>query len=110
MKKFIALIILCIALGTVAVYVIYKKKQEDEWIKLKVGRWRKASVVKKDMNSPEMDKLLSLPYLGGYHKAPINKGTTIYKKELVFDGLNFYCSGHAPEAGIMDMNIKFILM
>ena len=103
MKKFIALIILCIALGTVAVYVIYEKKQEDEWIKLKVGRWRKASVVKKDMNSPEMDKLLSLPYLGGYHKAPINKGTTIYKKELVFDGLNFYCSGHAPEAGIMDM-------
>ena len=55
MKKFIALIILCIALGTVAVYVIYEKKQEDEWIKLKVGRWRKASVVKKDMNSPEMD-------------------------------------------------------
>ena len=70
------------------------------------GRWRqingaesRASVV--DGNE---ERLLALPYLQGYHIAPDHSGVTIHDEERSYPGLNFYTSGHAVEAGIMDMH------
>lgn len=44
-----------------------------------------------------------LPYLQGFHKAPEDKGVTVYKEGLVHPGLNFFTSGHSSEAALMDM-------
>lgn len=69
------------------------------------GRWRPANTVETDNEFKEkMDGLLSLPYLQGYYKPPLKKGVTVYDRKLSYDGLNLYSSGHAEEAGIMDMN------
>ncbi len=67
------------------------------------GRWRAANNAFKSNFENLVKDLSSLPYLQGYHKAPLKQGVTIYDSNLAYDGLNFYCSGHAPEAGIMDM-------
>lgn len=51
-----------------------------------------------------INKLFSLPYLQGYKGAPEENGIMVYDKDSAYEGLNFYCSGHATEIGIMDMN------
>jgi len=48
-------------------------------------------------------KLFALGYLQGYKTARQDQSVTVYKKEHVHSGLNFYTSGHAPEAYLMDM-------
>ena len=69
------------------------------------GRWRKVNDAAVRKNFEEgVKKLSSLPYLQGYKEAPAENGITVYDKDLVYEGLNFYNSGHAPEAGIMDMD------
>ena len=71
-----------------------------------VGRWRLANdaVEIKSSFEREVEKLSSLPYLQGYYKAPLEQNVTVYDVNLACDGLNLYNSGHAAEAGIMDMN------
>jgi hypothetical protein len=51
-------------------------------------------------------KLETLGYLSGYRAAPGSKNVTIYDKEKAYNGLNLYCSGHAPEAILIDMKGK----
>jgi len=53
-----------------------------------VGRWR----------------LASLGYLSGYVPATGQSGVVAYDSTRFFDGLNFYTSGHAPEAVLVDMD------
>ncbi len=57
----------------------------------------------KAASEEEMDKLLALGYMEGYKRAEHSKTVTIYDREKTFNGLNFYVSGHAPEAILMDM-------
>lgn len=54
-----------------------------------------------------LDQLRSLGYIGGTETAT-ESGVTIHDRERAQDGLNFYCSGHAPEAFLMDMDGKVI--
>jgi len=51
----------------------------------------------------EMEKLAAIGYTSGYSPATSRTGVTIYDRNTAFDGLNFYTSGHAPEAILMNM-------
>jgi len=77
------------------------------------GHWRVARAsAKTDSLKPSakqkeaMRKLESLGYLTGYKAAPKTKNVTIYDKKKAYNGLNLYCSGHAPEAVLIDMKGK----
>ncbi|HEY6930809.1 MAG TPA: arylsulfotransferase family protein [Thermoanaerobaculia bacterium] len=56
-----------------------------------------------------VQKLVHFPYLRGY-KSPTEGGGPIrvYDKALAEDGLNFFSSGHAPAAVLMDMDGKIL--
>ena len=51
-----------------------------------------------------LERLKALGYLDGYEKAPELIGVTRYDKTKACDGLNFYVSGHGPEALLIDMD------
>lgn len=50
----------------------------------------------------ERAQLLSSPYLAGSRLAEGQSGVTVYDPERSFPGLDFYVSGHAAEAILMD--------
>lgn len=56
-----------------------------------------------------VQKLVHFPYLRGY-RSPTEGGGPIraYDKALAEDGLNFFSSGHAPAAILMDMDGKIV--
>jgi arylsulfotransferase ASST len=56
-----------------------------------------------------VEKLAHFPYLRGY-RPPTEGGGPIreYDKALAEDGLNFFSSGHAPAAILMDMDGKIV--
>jgi len=78
---------------------------EDPPLCPSTGRWRPANISVADKNKfdDEVERLSTLGYLQGYHKAPMKQGVSVYDAKLAYDGLNLYNSGHAKEAGIMDM-------
>jgi hypothetical protein len=53
--------------------------------------------------SEEHLKLMSLGYLQGTVPAPSQSGVTVNNQDATQKGLNFYISGHAPSAFLMDM-------
>jgi hypothetical protein len=75
------------------------------------GLWRRVeSGTQTRQLTPEqkqaVEALDALAYLRGYTAAPKKKHVTVYDKERAYDGLNYYVSGHAPEAVLMDMSGK----
>ncbi len=75
------------------------------------GRWRmirtKPGPSKLTAKQKEkMKKLETISYLSGHKSAPKTQNVTTYHKKKAFNGLNLYCSGHAPEAILMDMKGK----
>lgn len=52
----------------------------------------------------EFNRLRSLGYLPGSSPVPANTGVIVYDGEQVYGGLNFYTSGHAPTAFLIDMS------
>jgi hypothetical protein len=50
-----------------------------------------------------INQLANLPYLQGYRPATAS-GVLVHDKRLAQEGLNFFTSGHAPEATLMDMD------
>ena len=70
------------------------------------GRWRPARKATGQGRLPakaDVSRLASLPYLQGYRRATHRRGITIYKRDKALEGLNFYSSGHANVAVLMDM-------
>jgi len=55
-----------------------------------------------------LSKLTTLPYLQGYHAPKEKKGVTIYDKARAYEGLNLFCSGHAPKVYLMTMDGKIL--
>jgi hypothetical protein len=55
------------------------------------------------LSQDEMEKIATLPYLRGSTKAPIRSDVIVYDQNSAYPGLNFYTSGHAPEAFLVDM-------
>jgi hypothetical protein len=72
------------------------------------GLWGLARTEKNEKDNEEYKKLMSLGYLQGYDQAPDFKNVTIFNKNKAFNGYNFYISGHAPEAILMDMQGKIL--
>jgi hypothetical protein len=113
----------------------YLKKVEDKGLPLKgdhlttlaeiegersgkAGRWRPAHGLtertrqqaenRDEIPEEEISLLLSVPYLQGYKPAPLQKDVTIYEKDRAYPGYNFYSSGHAQQAFLMDMEGKVL--
>jgi arylsulfotransferase ASST len=53
-------------------------------------------------------QLANLPYLEGYRPPTAGGVIRAYDRALAQDGLNFFTSGHAPEALLMDMDGKVV--
>ena len=71
----------------------------------KSGRWRRARTSHLNEKDEKLfSQLIALGYVQGYNPAPQSKNVTVYNKNRTYNGLNFYTSGHAPEAFLIDMN------
>jgi len=72
------------------------------------GRWRarRAEVRDQDLTEEqrqEIDRLETMAYLSGSHPAGDRAGVTVHDRERAWNGWNLVVSGHAPWAGLMDM-------
>ncbi len=72
------------------------------------GRWRKAPAPVNAAQAEEIQSLEALGYVSGSVPFSAQASVTINKKERVFDGVNFYSSGHGPEATLMDMDGRIL--
>jgi len=72
------------------------------------GRWHRlagaADASAGTSDDPEILKLLSVGYVGGSRAASGDVGVVAYDRARAQDGLNFYTSGDAPAAVLMDMD------
>ncbi len=83
--------------------------QRDLKIEGRAGRWTKA---RSDASAAglsaeqqrQIRRLESLGYVAGSRKAPTMESVVAHDPERVWSGLNFFTSGHAPEAVLMDMD------
>lgn len=71
------------------------------------GRWTKLRPPK-GADEPDLEtqirQLEALGYASGTKTAPSLSGVTLYDPDRTHDGLNFYTSGHAPEAVLLKMD------
>ena len=77
------------------------------------GRWREYRTHRFNDNLTDdqqktIRQLESIGYLSGSSEAPGFSNVTFHAKEHTYQGLNFYTSGHAPEAVLMDMNGRIL--
>jgi Arylsulfotransferase (ASST) len=73
------------------------------------GRWRKLRPSRSDpelsaAQREEIARLEAIGYLAGSSPAPDLRGVTLHDRARAWQGANFYTSGHAPEAVLMDMD------
>ena len=64
------------------------------------GRWAR---IPAEADAEDLAAVLSLPYLQGKIEAGDSSGVVTYDPDRAYAGLNLYCSGHGPEAILMDM-------
>jgi hypothetical protein len=74
-----------------------------------VGRWHLREQPKSDPGlsaeqQAKIRELESIGYVGGSVEPATDKVVTVYDEQRTWTGLNFYTSGHAPEALLMDMD------
>lgn len=72
------------------------------------GRWRIAqprtgTARLNEEQEKQKRKLETLSYLAGHNVSRDRKNVTSYNQKRAYNGLNLYCSGHGPEAVLMDM-------
>jgi hypothetical protein len=71
------------------------------------GRWRRVrdgSAEREPSLREQIEKLEAIGYVDGSQPAPGRTGVVVHDRERAYTGLNFYVSGHAPEAVLMDMD------
>jgi hypothetical protein len=73
------------------------------------GRWNRirelaSTVAIAAAESALVEQLTSLGYVQGSRPTPLRSGVTLNTPGRAFPGLNFYTSGHGPEAILMDMD------
>jgi hypothetical protein len=73
------------------------------------GRWRKLRPRRVDPSLSEEQReriaqLEAIGYLSGSVEASTLAGITLHDRQRAYQGLNFYTSGHAPEAVLMNMD------
>jgi hypothetical protein len=94
MRKKYLLSVICLIIVFIIFFAFHQRNR---------GQKTNEAVTVAQQRSDSLDRLLALPYLQGYHKAPQQTNITIYDKDRAWHGLNLYSSGHANEAAIMDM-------
>ncbi len=76
-----------------------------------VGRWRKMPEAPAQELTDEqrqmMERLRAIGYVAGSVETD-RRGVTVHSRREAFSGLNFYASGHGPEAVLMDMDGKIL--
>jgi hypothetical protein len=99
-----AVVVLAILLFT-AYKIFFPEKTQNEKT-ASPGFWGQARLPVAELADKEeaYKTLMSLGYLQGYSDAPDMENVTIYDKNAADSGYNFYVSGHAPEAILMDMD------
>ena len=80
---------------------VHSVKVPDEVI---VGRWRQAPNSRKDRTKQQIAQLEAIGYLAGYEPAGERIGVTVHAANRTSPGHNFYTSGHAQGAYLMDMD------
>lgn len=73
------------------------------------GRWktfkpRPGSSHRAAISAEEIERLEAMGYLAGTNPAHENTGLLVHERDSAFQGINFYVSGHAPEALLLDMD------
>jgi hypothetical protein len=73
------------------------------------GRWRKtrtsmAEDLLTDEQRAQIERLRSIGYVAGSVEAPALTNVVVHEQGEVYSGLNFFVSGHAPEALLIDMD------
>lgn len=68
------------------------------------GRWGKVQTDLDQPGSRDFSQLTGLGYIAGHEPAPDQTGVVVHHRTLAAPGYNFYSSGHAPEAILMDMD------
>lgn len=58
----------------------------------------------RDSQNEQLSQLSALGYLAGYEPVPSDTGVVVHHPQLAYQGYNYYVSGHAPEAILMDMD------
>jgi hypothetical protein len=88
------------ALETIAEW----EKPHGRW---HIGDWREVPFDEQMSLTPEqeaeIERLKSIGYLSGSQPVPLLSGVTVYDRSRAQDGLNFYTTGDAPGAVLMDM-------
>ena len=72
------------------------------------GRWRLAQQTADPETQAAIEQLEALGYLAGTVMAGDHIGVTVYQHDTAWQGVNFYTSGHAPAAFLMDMDGKIL--
>ncbi len=74
----------------------------EQWVQGVDGLWMLAP----DAGGLEdqLRALEAIGYASGFEEAPATSGVTVYDRERARPGFNFYTSGHAPVATLMDMD------
>ncbi len=68
------------------------------------GKWRRArGVAPEEAAQRQAANLKAIPYLQGYREAEDRRVISHFDRSRALSGWNFYVSGHAAEATLMDM-------
>jgi hypothetical protein len=84
-----------------AVYV------EKNLYRIKGGFWHKTREflgIDTGKSDEHMEKLRTLPYVGGSKPPASRRGVTVYDETRAYKGYNLYTSAHSPQAFLMQMN------
>lgn len=71
------------------------------------GGWHVRKSERSDLSAlqeEEMRQLAALGYVSGVRRRKAESGVTIFEADSAFEGSNLYCSGHGPEATLMEMD------
>jgi hypothetical protein len=120
MRRLTALaLVLALCVGFAAGYLVHRQRaataiadRAEEFTRMShadlVGRWREVPDDPWAMGDGVDDGFLAFPYLAGSARSPATSGVVFRNREKTADGLNLYCSGHAAEAVLMDMDGKVL--
>jgi len=109
MKKFFLPVTIVVVLVLVGVYAVKKSAVNPNKSEPLAGRWNTFRLDQnKDDKNAAYNKLIGLGYLDGYKPASDSQGVTVFNKDIAQPGLNFFISGHSPEAILMDMEGKVL--
>jgi hypothetical protein len=89
---------------TVDMGVVYVEKN---LYRIKGGFWHKTrEFLGTDTGGTDerMEKLRTLPYVGGSKPPPARTGVTVFDETRAYRGFNLYTSAHGPQAILMRMN------